>query len=148
MGPVARELADSFQVLEPLQRGSGGEPLTVHRHVADIHELLETNCGGTRPALVGHSWGAMLALAYAAAHPGRVASLALIGCGTFGTAQRRLMRTAIDQRIDDELRRRLERLDEEFPDPDERLRVLGDLMLLLYFLRAGSRRERGRDVGC
>ena len=63
MAPVARELADSFQVMEPLQRVSGDEPLTVSRHIADLHELIESGRGGTRPTLVGHSWGAMLALA-------------------------------------------------------------------------------------
>lgn len=71
MAPVARGLADSFQILEPRQRGSGSEPLTVARHVADLDGLVESHCGGARPALVGSSWGAMLALAYAAAHPGR-----------------------------------------------------------------------------
>src|SRR5881397_3652262 len=86
MAPVARGLADSFRVFEPLQRGSGPEPLTVARHVADLHDLLERRCGNARPALVGHSWGAMLALAYAAEHPGRAASLVLIGCGTFDKA--------------------------------------------------------------
>ena len=44
MAPVARGLADSFRVLEPFQRGSGGEPLTVARHVADLHELAESRC--------------------------------------------------------------------------------------------------------
>ena len=48
MAPLARRLADSVRVLEPLQRGSGGEPLTVARHVADLHELVESRCGDVR----------------------------------------------------------------------------------------------------
>ncbi len=55
--PVAWCLSDRFQVLEPLQRTSGVVPLTVARHVADLHEVLR---GPVR--LVGFSWGAMLAL--------------------------------------------------------------------------------------
>lgn len=132
MAPVARGLADSFRVLEPLQRGSGGEPLTVARHVADLHELMESRCGDAQPALVGHSWGAMLALAYAAAHPGRAGPLVLIGCGTFDPAARDRLRAIREERMDDSLRRRMERLPEEFPDPDERLRVMGNLILPLY----------------
>ena len=132
MAPVARGLADSFRVLEPLQRGSGGEPLTVARHVADLHELVGSRCEGERPALVGHSWGAMLALAYAAAHPGRAASLVLIGCGTFDQAARDRMLAVREQRMDEDLRQRVERLTEEFPDPDQRLGALGDLILPLY----------------
>ena len=132
MAPVARRLADSFRVLEPLQRGSGAEPLTVARHVADLHELVASRCGDARPALVGHSWGAMLALAYSAAHPSEVASLALIGCGTFDPAAGERVREIRESRMDDALRQRMERLPLEFPDPDERLGVMADLILPLY----------------
>jgi pimeloyl-ACP methyl ester carboxylesterase len=131
MAPVARGLADSFRVLEPLQRGSGGEPLTVARHVADLDELVERRCGGLRPALVGHSWGAMLALAYAAAHPHRAGPIVLIGCGTFDGVARDHLRARREERMDDDLRRRMARLQEDHPDPDERLRVMGSLMLPL-----------------
>jgi pimeloyl-ACP methyl ester carboxylesterase len=62
MAPVARGLAPPFQILEPLQGRSGGEPLTVARHVADMNELIRSRCDGERPALVGSSWGAMLRL--------------------------------------------------------------------------------------
>lgn len=134
MAPLARRLADSFRVLEPLQRPSGGEPLTVAVHVADLDGLLERRCGDTLapPALVGHSWGAMLALAYAAAHPRRVGSLVLIGCGTFDPTARDRLRTTVEERMDDELKRQVERLPEEFPEPNERLRHLGNLLLSLY----------------
>lgn len=128
MAPVARVLADEFRVLEPLQRGSGGEPLTVPRHVEDLHMFLEERCGDVRPALVGHSWGAMLALAYAAAHPGRATAIALIGCGTFDLAARDRMRSNREERTDDNLRRRMEHLSEEFPNINDRLHVLGKLI--------------------
>ncbi|MBN2310749.1 MAG: alpha/beta hydrolase [Candidatus Hydrogenedentes bacterium] len=128
MAPVARRLAASFRVLEPFQRGSGGEPLTVARHVADLHGIVTECCGGTRPAIVGHSWGAMLALAYGAAHPDAVQALALVGCGTFDLAARARMRATLDERMDERVRRRLERLDEAIADPDERLRAMGSLI--------------------
>ncbi|HEY3174922.1 MAG TPA: alpha/beta hydrolase [Candidatus Polarisedimenticolia bacterium] len=131
LAPVARELADSFRILEPFQRGSSGEPLTVARHVEDLHELVRRR-PDARPALVGHSWGAMLALAYAAAHPGFATSIVLIGCGTFDRAARDRLRAVREERMDGPLRRRLERLSVEFPDPDERLGVMGDLLLPLY----------------
>jgi pimeloyl-ACP methyl ester carboxylesterase len=145
MAPVARGLADSFRVLEPMQRGSGPEPLTVARHVADLHEIVSSlgkerpgsgearpGPGDLPPALVGHSWGAMLALAYAAAHPDRVASLVLIGCGTFDAASCERLRAAREARTDDALRRRLQRLPDEFPDPDARLSALARITLPLY----------------
>ena len=132
MAPVARRLADSFRVLEPLQRRSGDEPLTVARHVADLNDVVESYCGPTRPALVGHSWGAMLALSYAAAHPDTVRALVLIGCGTFDPASRDRMEEIVGERMDDDLRQRLEGLADEIPDPDERLGAMGKLVLPVY----------------
>ena len=131
LGTVASELADSFRVLEPFQRGSGSESLTVNRHVADLHEMVSA-CREKPLAMIGHSWGAMLALAYGAAHPDGVASLVLVGCGTFDRASRNQMRTIEEQRMDDGLRRRLNGLAEEVPDRNERLRMLGNLLLPLY----------------
>jgi proline iminopeptidase len=45
--------------------------------VADL-ELIRTRAGIDRMALAGHSWGALIAVAYAAAHPERVTRLVLI----------------------------------------------------------------------
>jgi len=95
--PIARGLSDAFRVLEPWQRDSGGEPLTVALHVADLHELV-SGLEGVRPAIVGESWGAMLALAYAAAHPCSAGPLVLIGCGTFDTESRSRLTATLDER--------------------------------------------------
>ena len=132
MAPVARELAHTFRVLEPLQRGAGDVLLTVARHVEDLGEVLTSRCGEAQAVLAGHSWGAMLALAYAAAHPDRVASIVLIGCGTFDVAARARFRAIIDARMDDGLRRRVDRLTDDYRDADERLRIRAELTLPLY----------------
>lgn len=125
LAPVARELADSFHAIEPFQRGSGDEPLTVVRHVSDLHEVVTMHCGGRRPAVVGHSWGAMLALAYAAAYPDEPACLVLIGCGTFDEAARERMDATRRSRITPATARRLEHVKTAVSDPDERLRIMG-----------------------
>jgi len=132
VAPVARRLGEWYRVLEPFQRGSGGAPLTVARHVSDLHEIVETCCRDSRPAIVGHSWGAMLALAYAATHPGRAAALVLVGCGTFDEASRDQLQRTLEWRTDDGLRRRLRRLPTDYPDPDERLRAWANLLLPVY----------------
>ena len=132
VAPVARGLAGSFRVLEPFQRGSGGEPLTVSRHVADLHELIQSRCAGARPALVGHSWGAMLALACAAQHRQSAGPLVLIGCGTFDPLARAIFQAAINSRMDERVRARFDSLEEQFADPDERLRAKAELLLPLY----------------
>jgi len=132
MAPVATRLADSFRVLEPLQRCGGSEPLTVARHIADLHEVVVARCEGFRPVLVGHSWGAMLALAFAAAYPGVSGPIALVGCGTFDPASRNAMHRLVARRTDAILRRRLDRLAQQYPDPDERFQALGNLMLPIF----------------
>jgi len=129
MAPVARGLEDAFRVLEPFQRRSGGAPLTVARHVADLHEIVEPL---GRPALVGSSWGAMLALAYAAAHAGSAGPLVLVGCGTFDVASRARFKATVDERMSADLRRRIEALEREIPDADRRLGAIGDLLAPVY----------------
>jgi proline iminopeptidase len=51
------------------------------RHVVDDLDALRVHLKVDRVFLVGHSWGGMLAMAYAAAHPDRVDRLILIGPG-------------------------------------------------------------------
>lgn len=138
MAPVARRLGDAFRVLEPLQRGSGPEPLTVARHVADLHDVVTSRCGDHRVMLVGHSWGAMLALAYAAEHADRTASVVLIGSGTFTVAARERFRAIVDARTTESLRRRVQDLNVECSDHDERLRRRALLTLPLYSYDVGS----------
>ena len=118
--------------MEPWQRGSGGEPLTVARHVEDLYELVRSTGDQTRPALVGWSWGAMLALAYAATHPDSAGAIALIGCGTFDKVARARMRAVLHDRTDDALRQRLEELPRKFPDPGEQVMRAHELSERLY----------------
>jgi pimeloyl-ACP methyl ester carboxylesterase len=125
-------------VLEPMQRRSGGERLTVARHVEDLHALVRAR-QSDQPALVGHSWGAMLALAYAAAHPGCASRLVLVGCGTFDRASRQELRRTIDERMDPDARRRIAGLAAGVPDPDERLGAWGRLLAPLHSFDADLR---------
>lgn len=115
--PIAKGLAKSFRAVEPWQRGSGSEPLSVARHVADLHELA-TDLGGESPiAIVGHSWGAMLALCYAAEHPDNSGPIVLVGCGTFDPVARVRLRSTIEDRMDDDLRLQLRRISADLADP-------------------------------
>src|SRR5690242_6507969 len=98
--PIARGLARWFHVLEPWQRGTDASqvPLTVDVHVRDLFNLIVTYPGTARPALVGESWGAMLALALAAAHPDLVGPLVLVGCGTWNPRDRATLKETLERR--------------------------------------------------
>ena len=105
--PIAKELSDSFRVVEPWQRASGKEPLTVARHVEDLNSLIANQRHDSHPALVGHSWGAMLALCYAAVYPDSLGAIVLVGCGTFDPPSRDRMKEILASRTTDALRERL-----------------------------------------
>jgi len=150
MAPVGHGLAGRFRAIEPYQRRGGKTPLTVARHVADLSQVVESRCRDARPALVGHSWGAMLALAYAAAHPGRAAALVLVGCGTFDPVSRARMVAAREERIDSRMQERLSKLNEEYSDPDERMMAMGEALLPTYsydLVAAGSQVEACDALG-
>lgn len=132
MAPVAKRLADRFHVLEPLQRGSSDVPLTVATHIVDLDEVISHCCPGARPAIIGHSWGAMLALAYAAAHPETAGPLVLIGCGTFDAASRAELNATIGRRMTDDVKLAMSRLEIEISDPAERLSAIGMLIQPIY----------------
>ena len=88
MIPVGDFLPAGYQRIFLEQRGTGrsrvpnmtAETMTL-RTVVDDLEALRAHLGQDRLLLVGHSWGAMLAMAYAAAHPDRIDRLILIGSG-------------------------------------------------------------------
>src|SRR5215467_6675893 len=130
MAPVAHGLADLSRVIEPFQRASGSEPLTVARHVADLHDVITSHAEDCRPALLGASWGAMLALAYAAAHPDSAGPLILVGCGTFDLDARAILRRHIAERMNDAIRAQLERA--ERLDPDASLTAGVEATLPIY----------------
>lgn len=128
MAQVARGISDSFRVLEPFQSSIG---TTVADHVADLHRVVESCGDGAAPALVGHSWGAMLSLAYAATYPKVVGPIVLVCSGTFDRQSRERFGANMEKRMDADMRRRLDRL-KQLPDPNERFRLLGDFTMQLY----------------
>jgi pimeloyl-ACP methyl ester carboxylesterase len=131
MARVARELADMFRVVEPFQRESGGERLTVARHVADLHEVMSFYANDRPPALLGSSWGAMLALAYAAAaHPDATGPLVLVGCGTFDPVARAALQSTVAKRMDERIRVRLK--EAEHVDLDRRWKARAEAMAPVY----------------
>jgi len=85
---VADALAASHRCILFDQRGCGAsqweklgpETLTLANAVADL-EALRVHLKLERWSLLGHSWGGMLAMAYATQHSGRLDNLVLIGTG-------------------------------------------------------------------
>lgn len=91
--PVAAPLTSHLRCVLYDQRGCGRsllaredeETVSVPHFIADLDALRQA-LGQEKVALVGHSWGATLALLYAAAHPEHVKALALVGLGPLDDA--------------------------------------------------------------
>jgi pimeloyl-ACP methyl ester carboxylesterase len=85
------------------QRGGGRSPVDRavpvgwQAHVADLDALLEA-WDAVPGTLLGYSWGGLLAVLYAIAHPARVARLALVCPAPVTAADRRRFEAAFAQR--------------------------------------------------
>jgi pimeloyl-ACP methyl ester carboxylesterase len=124
---VAKPLAERFATLDYVQRRSGDVPLTVAQHVEDLRAIIEAHCDDQPPVVLGASWGAMLALAFGAAHPGLTAGVVLVGCGTFDKASRALIGPERERRIRPEHRAEIARIEQEIPDPIQRIGAIHEL---------------------
>jgi hypothetical protein len=93
-----------------------------------------------------HPWGAMLALAYAAAHPASTGPLILVGCGTFDLAARAELQNTIAERMIEKIRARLKCADQL--DQDERMKVSAEAEMSIYSydVRAAAHEENKVDV--
>jgi proline iminopeptidase len=109
LGPVADMLGDVGTIHRYEQRGCGRsrevEPIDIETLVADI-DALRVAWGYERWALVGHSWGAALALLYAFAHPERVTKLAYVSGVGITEQWRSEFRRDRDGRLTDQERAR------------------------------------------
>jgi len=123
---LAGALAPTHRVYEPWQRrGGGSRPLTVRRHIEDLSVVAPQ-----RAAYVGWSWGAMLGLSFAAAHPDRVSSLTLVGCGTYDEKSREVYNQKLRDRLGHDGRMRLEDMEARFEratDPSWRDGLFGQM---------------------
>jgi proline iminopeptidase len=82
LAPLAALLDEEFTVVRFDQRGCGrstghGAPFTIEQAVDDLDQV-RAALGFSRWAVAGHSWGAELALRYAARHTGRATAVAYI----------------------------------------------------------------------
>lgn len=82
-------LEKNYRILlvDPLSFGDSPKPwsrYTVDRHVDALYEILKNE---KRFALVGHSMGILLSIAYAARHPEQVERLVLLSIPFFGSAK-------------------------------------------------------------
>jgi len=101
-----------------------------------MRELIESLGESAPPAILGFSWGAMLAQAFAAEHPELAGPIVLIGCGTFDPLARARLGATIEERMTESLRLRIERVTADCAGGNDAascaLRAKAALMMPLY----------------
>ena len=135
-------LADGRELLYYDQRGGGRSPVARDvavgwtEHVADL-EALRLHWGLERLTLVGYSWGGLLALLYALAHPGLVERLALVSpAPAWRSARERFEATFARRNLDpafQEARRRLRESGLRERDPAAFQQRIFELSVAPYF---------------
>jgi proline iminopeptidase len=110
-GSLADSLAGDVRVVRWDQRGCGRSerrgPYSVARSVADL-DAVRAALGMDRVAVLGHSWGATLALRYALDHPDRVSALIYVSGTGLGWAWQEPFQRAIAERLAPSAARRSE----------------------------------------
>jgi proline iminopeptidase len=110
-GSLAALLAGHVRVIRWDQRGCGRSerrgPYSVARSVADL-DAVRNGLGVDRVAVLGHSWGATLALRYALDHPDRVSALIYVSGTGLGWAWPEPFQRAIAERLAPSAARRSE----------------------------------------
>jgi proline iminopeptidase len=96
--PDLDRLADGYRLIYYDQRGRGlsgegvgPEDITLASDIADIDRVRE-HFGLDSVAVLGHSWGGVLAMEYAIRHPERVSHLVLMGPGPASSADYQFLR--------------------------------------------------------
>lgn len=112
--PDLDRLADAFRLIYYDQRGRGrstehvrAEDVTLASDVDDVDQV-RRHFGLTAPALLGHSWGTVLALEYALRHPMSVSYLILVNPAPASTSDHALLRTAYVQKLGPDMDRQRE----------------------------------------
>lgn len=127
MAPVARELASTGGILEPLQTAT-----SLAGQVEELKTVLETR-GDLPVILIGYSWGAWLSFITAARYPALVKKLILVSSGPFEEIYVTQLQENRHNRLNVAERAEFEALVQALADPatankDAQLARLGELV--------------------
>jgi pimeloyl-ACP methyl ester carboxylesterase len=111
MAPVAQELSRNQGTLEPLQTMT-----TIDGQIQELARIIEHH-GDCPLTLIGHSWGAWLAMMYAVRCPLSVKKIILVGSGPFEEKYVPQITKTRMNRLNDEEKRTLQTLTKTLDDP-------------------------------
>jgi pimeloyl-ACP methyl ester carboxylesterase len=113
MSTLGVQLSDKYKIVEYNQKGAPENPTTnkdalkLKGHLSDLRDVVESYCG-SQIVLIGHSWGASLALLFMAENPGIVTKTILIGSAPLNDEASKKFGENIQLRLDDESKLKLQ----------------------------------------
>lgn len=113
MKPVAEELSQAYGIIEPLQ-----DQTTVDGQIDGLKDAIQQH-GQLPITLIGHSWGAMQCILFAAIHPTLVKKLILVSSGTFDDASSQLVGQTRMNRLDAQEKQAFNNLLGQLPNSSE-----------------------------
>jgi pimeloyl-ACP methyl ester carboxylesterase len=103
MRSLGLKLSEHARVSDYYQRGALKSPSSgsckTSDHVRDLDALVLRHTTDRKPILIGSSWGAILALSYLAAKPGRVSKAIVIGTGPLDSISAKKFSATISARL-------------------------------------------------
>lgn len=101
MQTFAGSLAQHCQAVYYEQRGSrqGNLEVGIEDHLQDLARIVDHYAKDSKPIIVGHSWGAMLAVLFAGRHSNRLQKAILIGCGPLSKHQGEVFQEELQKRF-------------------------------------------------
>ena len=111
-----RDLIDpqKYHVIDYAQRGTheypSHDPVTLSDHLQDLRDQVNTHTQG-HYSIIGHSWGANLALLFAAQNPPNLCRIILLGTAPLSFEIEDLFTQQLDDRMDPQIQQQLEELD-------------------------------------
>jgi len=112
--PDLDRLADSFRLIYYDQRGRGRsadqvvpQEVTIASEMEDL-DIVRQHFGLASPALLGHSWGVVLALEFALRHPERVSRMILMNPAPASTSDVAMFRKFYAQKLGTDMGRQKE----------------------------------------
>ncbi len=94
LAPLARELSPDTGVIEALQTAT-----TLQGQIEELHRVIREH-GSSPVTLLGHSWGAWLALLTARHYPGEIEKVIIVGAGPLEDKYLSLLTRARMERLD------------------------------------------------
>lgn len=127
MMSLGEYLIDDFQVIDYAQKGTHENPATdeeevnLENHIKDLDEIVSSI--DEKPILIGHSWGANLALLYAAQYSSKIEKVVCLGTASLSEEIGDLFSERFSERLTELDKTKLENINRRLEDAKSSSRI-------------------------